>query len=173
MISNYNGVKYLQPEKLKVWLGTSGELWFSPDGEKTYQDVKVFRTRPVSAPDQYLSFRIGQTKAKQEELGILADLNTLPAFTRALIERELDKRYFIHQIISIQSIIEKFGVLYWQVNTDKGYKEFSLSSRFNEQIFPFRKHGRSIIDSNGNQYIIPDLNLLDNKSKQEFLCNVH
>lgn len=173
MISNYNGVKYLQPEKLKVWLGTSGELWISPDGEKIYQDVKIFRTRPVSAPDQYLSFRVDQTKAKQEELGILADLNTLPAFTRALIERELDKRYFIHQIVSIKAIVEEFGILYWQVNTDKGYKEFSLSSRSERQIFPFKKQGRLIIDSNGNQYIILDLNLLDNKSKQEFLCNVY
>ncbi|HBK68334.1 MAG TPA: hypothetical protein DDZ91_06815, partial [Firmicutes bacterium] len=72
-------VNYLQPQKLKVWLGTAGELCVSPDGEKTYQHVKIFRTRPISAPNKYLSFRVGHTQTEQEELGVLIDLKPLPA----------------------------------------------------------------------------------------------
>ena len=173
MFHSYEGVNYLQPQKLKVWLGTSGELCVSPDGEKTYQHVKIFRTRPISAPNKYLSFRVGHTKTDQEELGILIDLKPLPAFTRALIENELDKRYFIHQISSIQSIKEELGVLYWKVNTDKGYKEFSLSRRFQTPIISIKKRGRLITDVNGNRYIIPDLNLLDSKSRLEFLRHIN
>ena len=162
-------VNYLQPQKLKVWLGTAGELCVSPDGEKTYQHVKIFRTRPISAPNKYLSFRVGHTQTEQEELGVLIDLKPLPAVTQALIENELDKRYFIHQILSIQSIKEEWGVLSWKVNTDKGYKKFSLSNRDQPQIIPIKERGRLITDANGNRYVIPDLKLLDSRSRLEFL----
>ncbi|HBK68335.1 MAG TPA: hypothetical protein DDZ91_06820 [Firmicutes bacterium] len=97
------------------------------------------------------------------------DLKPLPAVTQALIENELDKRYFIHQILSIQSIKEEWGVLSWKVNTDKGYKEFSLSNRDQPQIIPIKERGRLITDANGNRYVIPDLKLLDSRSRLEFL----
>ena len=80
-----------------------------------------------------------------------------------LLEFELEKSYFMPEITRIDLIERHDSGWRWQVNTNKGRREFRVESRVDD----IRKlsNGQIIIkDADGNKFRVPDLKRLDSKS---------
>jgi hypothetical protein len=74
--------------------------------------------------------------------------------------------YFVPSILRILTIREEFGFLYWDVETDRGPKEFVMRDSIIgsvRQVSPIRW---LVIDINQTRYEVRDINDLDEKSQE-------
>ena len=123
------------------------------------------RSFPISAPDEFLSVREPDTKIKGRgsEIGMIRNINIFDKETVALINAELDLRYFTPTITRIVSAKEKFGYNYWDVETTAGTVSMVLNNPFSN--IRSLEDGRIFIsDMDGNCFIIPDAHKLDRQS---------
>lgn len=129
------------------------------EGDRSYLRVKVVRAAPLSQPSRYVCF----LDAKDEVVCMVDDLNDLePASLRIALE-ELDRRYLTSSVERIESIRSEFGVSYWDVQTDRGRREFVVQDvAENAQWLGERR--LLLIDVDGNRFEIPDLDALDRRS---------
>lgn len=128
--------------------------------DKEFSHVIIIRLFPFSAKNKYLSVRANDDK--REEIGIIENLSLFDEKTVELIERQLERRYFIPKIIKIISIKEEFGHAYWTVMTDRGKCKFTSWAGSAGSVI--QNNDRVIIrDSNANRYEIPDINKLTQK----------
>jgi len=93
------------------------------------------------------------------ELGMIKNLDELDKDARKLLEEELRKRYFTPLIREIKSISDKFGVVEWEVETDRGPKKFITRSLHDS----LKESGTGLIvtDMENNRYEIRDHSQLD------------
>lgn len=158
---------------------TPENAWFSPSEgglislriinaegvEETFERVVLRRSFPISAPDEFLSVREPDTKLKGRgsEIGMIRNINIFDKETVALINAELDLRYFTPTITKIISAKEKFGYNYWDVETTAGTVSMVLNNPFSN--IRSLEDGRIFIsDMDGNCFIIPDAHKLDRQS---------
>lgn len=136
------------------------------EGEtEEFERVVIRRSFPVTAPNEFLSVREPDTrkKGRGSEIGMIRDLAIFDKDTVALINAELDLRYFTPEIKKITAAKEKFGYCYWEADTSAGHVSFVLNNPFSN----IRKleDGRILIaDMDGNCFLIPDPEALDRQS---------
>ncbi|MBQ8641025.1 MAG: DUF1854 domain-containing protein [Clostridia bacterium] len=136
------------------------------EGEtEEFERVVIRRSFPVTAPNEFLSVREPDTrkKGRGSEIGMIRDLSVFDKDTVALINAELDLRYFTPEIKRITAAKEKFGYCYWEADTSAGHVSFVLNNPFSN----IRKleDGRILIaDMDGNCFLIPDPEALDRQS---------
>lgn len=129
--------------------------------DKSWERVQIIRSFPFSHKDSFLSVRECTETAK--EIGIIRELHEdFPAETAAIIEKALDKRYFMPVIEKIYSIKERSGHIYFDVKTEKGRQEFVVRGNSNA-IIPFTESRLFITDVDNNRYEIPDTSALNPK----------
>ena len=158
---------------------TPENSWFSPSEgglislkiinaegeEETFERVVIRRSFPVTAPDEFLSVREPDTrlKGRGSEIGMIRNLNIFDKATVALINAELDIRYFTPVIKKITSAKEKFGYNYWEADTSAGKVSIVLNNPFSN--IRVLEDGRIyIFDMDGNCFLIPDPAKLDRQS---------
>lgn len=112
---------------------------------------------PISYP-YFLIF----IDAQGNEIGILEDYRKIDRESREILEELLEKLYFIPKIKRVKKLETSGDEFVWQVETDKGVKEFRTRgrrslSRSGEKII--------IIDTNDNVYMVEDLNKIDRASR--------
>ena len=96
---------------------------------------------------------------------VIRDLRTLPQKDRELIEDCLEEYYLIPKTHTILNIEQKFGVVAFYTETDRGPAKIEL--RGNLQGLKLLYGGRVLLrDNNDNRYEIPDLAKIDNRSRQ-------
>ena len=94
------------------------------------------------------------------EIGMIRNLNIFDKATVALINAELDIRYFTPVIKKITSAKEKFGYNYWEADTSAGKVSIVLNNPFSN--IRVLEDGRIyIFDMDGNCFLIPDPTKLD------------
>lgn len=136
------------------------------EGEtEEFERVVIRRSFPVTAPNEFLSVREpdSRKKGRGSEIGMIRDLAIFDKDTVALINAELDLRYFTPEIKKITAAKEKFGYCYWEADTSAGHVSFVLNNPFSN----IRKleDGRIIIaDMDGNCFLIPNPEALDRQS---------
>ena len=75
----------------------------------------------------------------------------------------LNEYYLIPKITALLDVSEKFGILKWTVDTDRGEQAFTIRNRHNDIKVLY--DGRVLVrDSNDNRYEIPDYRKLDRHS---------
>lgn len=126
--------------------------------------VNIIRTFPLSDENSFLSIRLPD--GKQEEVGMIEDINDFDGKTRELLEKQLKIRYYRPLILSIENIKEEYGHTYWTVVTDKGPTKFASSSGSASAVIRHKK-GVIIKDSNDNRYEIEDLSKLSPKEMKK------
>jgi hypothetical protein len=168
MADRYEGIRYLAPYDIHFYLNDLGQFCLrQPDGTEL-TDVLVYRTRPISDPDHYVSIRVGATSTEQREIGLIRDVNALAPEQRRLLKEALHRRYFIHIVSEIHALREEFGYLYWDCETDKGRREFP-TARWDQSKCVHAGNGcHMITDVDGNRYEIPDIEALDAESRSRF-----
>ena len=83
--------------------------------------------------------------------------------SRAAVEDALKEYYLIPKITKILEREEKYGVLKWTVETDRGLRSFDIRNRQTD-IKTIYGNRVLIKDADDNRYEIPDWEKLDMKS---------
>lgn len=152
-------IKYLTPENCEFY-ETAGGFAAIKVGEKDYGHINILRTFPFSSLWEFLSVR--EIEGKQDEIGIIENLNSFDKSTFELIAKQLEMRYFMPKITKIISIKEEYGHAYWNVLTDKGRCNFATTAGSSGAVS--QKGNRVIIkDSDENRFEIEDITRLTTK----------
>lgn len=154
----YADIRFLSPHECRFEESPGGLIILNVDGER-YESVAIHRAFPFTHGDNYLSVR----DKEGNEIGMIRSLAEFDKETQALIGKELERRYFVPTIQRIERIKEEFGYGYWDVQTDRGPRRFTIRG-IQDSIIPIDEERVLIIDVDGNRYEIPRLSDLDAKS---------
>ena len=99
----------------------------------------------------------------EDEIGIIENLDAVDPASRAVLEQNLVKRYFIPVIKRIVQIEEIKKFTRWHVHTDMGARRFEVLDRRSFRRLP--GGGMIIVDVDGNRFRIPDRNALEEQSR--------
>ncbi len=162
-------VVYLKPEQLHferrgdtLSLTLAGD---DPAARRVYPRVALRSCFPVSHSQFYLSVRdVGNEE--QPEIGIIRDWTTLAEPDRRAVGDELDLHYFVPKISRVDDVRDEFGFLYWDVDTDKGHKEFVMRNNVIRHAREITAGRWLLIDVNQARYEITNIGLLDRKSQK-------
>ena len=156
----YEGIRYLDPKKTFIHLGTHNTLHVSITGDRIYGGVWASFIFPVSAPDKYISLHYPTGEEdKEEELGVIRDLTEFSEKAQELVLASLAKNYFVHIIQNIHSVKLKYGFLEFEVTTDKGEQTFLMRWQ-TDRAQDYGEHGKVLIDAFENRYLIPNVGKL-------------
>lgn len=150
----------LETESLRLSNDNFGDLCLEKlekDEKVLYPKVKVLRAFPLTHPGQFIIFR----DKDNLEIGVLIQPDQLDENSRRLLEAYLEKIYFMPKITKIYKVDSEFGAAKWEVQTDRGRRNFDLASRYDIRTLG---HRILIKDLDGNRYEIPNYRTLDKKS---------
>ena len=138
------------------------DLEANTDKTPEKQDLgRVFfhRCFPFETPDEYISV----LNKDGREYAMIRDLKELPEESQEIIRAELDRKYLCPIVTKINSLKEKLGYSFWEVETDKGEMFFSMHDTY-RNIARVGDGMLIITDVDGNRYRINDVAALDRKS---------
>ncbi len=131
-------------------------------GERVWQDLgRVFfhRAFPYELPEEFISVLDKDSK----EHGIIRRISDFDEESAAIIRAELARKYFAPHITKINSLKERFGYSYWEVESDRGPLSFAIHDTF-RSISKITESRVVLTDVDGNRYEIDDVLALDSKS---------
>lgn len=160
-LSDYVEIRYLSPEECEFSATPGGFVRLRLTSGEEYARVNVHRSFPLSMKDRYISVR----DMEGNEIGMIEDLSQFPREVADLIRAELDRRYFTPVIKRIENIKEEFGYAYWTVETDVGFRRFTVRD-MHSNVIPLSAERVFIVDVDGNRYDIPNYTVLDAKSRK-------
>lgn len=131
------------------------------EGEEEWRDVTLARLFPLSDPDGWIAV----VDKDDKEIGILETLHGLPPESLACVRAELHRRYMVPEIRRILACKDRFDLLEWEVETDRGPAAILMRhpQESIKQLIPGRY---SLTDVEGNRYDIPNLSTLDAESRR-------
>ena len=122
-------------------------------GEKEYSRIGVYLTFPLTEPEEYISIREADEKAK--EIGIIEKLSELDKDQQEMIREQIKLRYFMPTIVKVLDIKDEYGYAYWNVMTSFGACRFTTRMSGDAVIF-LGESRLMVTDIDGNRYEIPD-----------------
>lgn len=129
---------------------------------KAYEEIKLYRTHPFTYPSSYLSIRT----TKDEELGIIEQLDALDEESRRELEQELNYRYFLPQVTRIDSIKRKTDLWIWELQTNLGPTRITMRN-LHEHIQLPEPQRMILTDINGKRCEIQNWTSLDAHSRKQ------
>jgi len=150
--------------KNAVFTRTKGGFLSLKFEEKTYDRVGVYLTFPLTNPDEYISIREADEKAK--EIGMIRSLQEMPKDVQDMIREQVRLRYFMPVIRKIMEIKDEYGYAYWYVQTDFGTCRFTTNMG-GDAVVALGEARYQITDIDGNRYELPDLYALSVKKKKK------
>lgn len=162
------GVRWLDPDNTSVFSGAFGLLHCSIKGDPLlYRGVHAVRLFPISHPEGFISLRYTNAEGKDDEIGVIGELGDFPPEQKALVNASLNKQYFEHTIFSIHKIESDYGLLFFDVETDRGREQFTMPWR-SDRAEDYGETGKALLESLGNRYIIPDVDALSPADRRKF-----
>jgi hypothetical protein len=162
------GYKRLVPAATRVFEGSFSQLHCHIEGDTLYRGVYAVLMFPVTHPDRFVSLRYTDEFDKDQELGVIEDISAFPEEAQQAIKESLIKQYYQRVIHRIYDIECKFGLLFFQVETGHGPETFVMPWR-HDRTEEFGEHGKVLLDSLDNRYIIPDVEKLPSSDRRTFL----
>jgi hypothetical protein len=151
----------INPADVQVYYRPEGMARLTVNEDRTYLKIRVARAAPLSQPDRYVSLLNG----KGEEIVMLPDLGALDPESRRVVEQELSRRYLTSRVRRLVSLKQEFGVTYWEVETDRGLRDFVVRDLQENCVWLSDTH-LLLVDVDGSRFEIPDRLLLDERSQQ-------
>ena len=164
--------RWLTPANAVIHVGSLGALHVTIPDEGTYGGIFAVRAMPIRHPGEYISLRYLSPDKREIEVGILRRLDEWDSFTQELLLASLEKRYFVHTIHAIRGIEVYNNYLNFKVDTDLGPMEFMLRWQ-NDRAHDYGLHGKMLIDTEENRYLIPDLQRLDPAQQRLFMRYIY
>lgn len=127
-------------------------------GEKI-ENLEPRRLFPVSGLTRYITL----LDSDGVERAIIRNINSLMQESRDVINECLKEYYLVPKIAKVLDTTEKFGIIKWTVETERGIKTFEIRNRHHDIKTLY--DGRILVrDSDDNRYEIPDYKGLDKGS---------
>ena len=153
-------IRILDPKDLRFVTDLRGRLCLVLRNELCYFDVKPVRAFPLSFPDGYVELH----DVRGKRIGLLVGMEGLSETDRQLLGKALARRYFAPQILRILRIRESYGLYAFDVETDRGPCGFTIRSP-NSDIRHIPPTRYRFTDVHGITYDLPDISILDDKSR--------
>ena len=122
--------------------------------DKTYDRVGVYRTFPVTMPEEFISIREADEKAR--EIGVVEKLSVLDPEQAKMLKEQLDLRYFTPEITKIFDIKTEYGYGYFHVMTTYGECRFTIHNG-GSSVVSLTDTRIIINDLDGNRFEVPDI----------------
>ncbi len=148
--------RWLTPAIANVHLGNLGALHVTVMNERIYHGVFPIRCMPVRHPSRFISLRYIDSEDREQEVGLIRDLDEWPGESHQLIAEALLRRYFVHTIERIESIRQFQNFLAFSVQTDLRGMEFVLRYT-QDSAQDYGERGKMLLDVDENRYLIPDV----------------
>ena len=116
-------IRKLTPENTTFEKTEGGFVTATIDGKSTPR-IQVHRCFPFTAPDSWISIR--ENDENDGELGLIENLHDFDSETIAILEEQLELRYFMPTIKQVKKVKEEYGYAYWEVETDRGPIDFVM-----------------------------------------------
>ncbi len=137
-----------------VFSRTDGGFLALKTGGKEYERVGVYLTFPLTSPEEYISIREADEKAK--EIGLIQKLTDLKKEEQEMIREQVKLRYFMPVIRKVLDVKDEYGYAYWHVVTDFGNCRFTTHMG-GDAVIALGEVRYQVTDIDGNRYEIPDL----------------
>lgn len=159
-------INYLIQKNTEFYENESGLLMLKYNGEDLGR-VAVRRMFPLKFEDEYLSVckENFSRSDKNEEIGIIRSLDDFTEEQAKIIKNELERRYFIPEIVKVKSVSDEFGHTYWKVETTAGEREFTVEDMASNLI-RLSENSVILVDVYGNRYFFADIKKLGDKAMQ-------
>ena len=121
---------------------------------KEYDRVGVYLTFPLTNPEEFISIR--ETDEKAKEIGIIQNLKDMKKDVQEMIREQVRLRYFMPVIRKVMDVKDEYGYAYWHVMTDFGTCRFTTHMG-GDAVINIGGARYQITDIDGNRYELPDL----------------
>lgn len=136
---------------------TSGGFLSLEFNDKAYDRVNIYRTFPFTHPNEYISVREPDEKAR--EIGIIKSLTHLTKEQIDMVDEQLKLRYFTPVIEKIVDVKDEYGYAYFDVITNYGPCKFTIHMG-GGTVIPLSDTRYLITDLDGNRFEIPNITKL-------------
>lgn len=152
-----------------VFERTAGGFLSLKTADQEYARVGVYLTFPLTSPEEFISIREADEKAK--EIGMIEKLSALPKDQQEMIREQVRLRYFMPVITKVLDIKDEYGHAYWHVMTDFGACRFTTQMS-GDAVISLSDSRLLVTDIDGNRYEIPDfyqLSVMERKKLDLFI----
>lgn len=148
---------------------TEGGFVSLKTGDKEYDRVGIYLTFPLTGPEEFISIREADEKAK--EIGIIEKLSQLDKEQQEMIREQIRLRYFMPVITRVLDIKDEYGYAYWHVMTNFGVCRFTTQMS-GDAVVSLSDSRLMVTDIDSNRYEIPDfyaLSVMERKKLDLFI----
>lgn len=138
-------------------------------GTREYDRVGVYLTFPLTNPEEFISIREADEKAK--EIGIIEKLSQLEKDQQEMLREQIKLRYFRPVITKVLDVKDEYGYAYWNVVTTFGACRFTTQMS-GDAVVHLSDSRLLVTDIDGNRYEIPDfysLSVIERKKLDLFI----
>lgn len=154
--------KLLDVDKLIITRAEDGTPRLEVKDECCHIGFRATRLFPISRRHDYISI----ADLTGTEIGIIESLRKMDKAMRRIVLEEIRRRYFVPQITYVHSLKDEFGVLYWDVDTTRGRREFVVRE-VRENVREFAGGRLQIADVDGNFFEIANVDTLPGRGVTE------
>ncbi len=163
-----NGIKILTPENTRITKGDFDTLSVVIiDENKKYNGIFVISAFPITNRNKFLSLFYEDETEKIHEIGMIEQIEIFPEEEKKLVFEALDKYYFSYEILQIFSVKLQFGMLFFEVETNKGNKNFTIRWEQSRAV-DYGEKGKILIDVFEDRYVVPNVEKLHPYDQQLF-----
>lgn len=137
-----------------VFTRTEGGFLALKTEDKEYDRVGVYLTFPLTNPEEFISIR--ETDEKAKEIGVIRNLKDMKKEEQEMIWEQVRLRYFMPVIRKVMDVKDEYGYAYWHVLTDFGVCRFTTHMG-GDAVINIGGARYQITDIDGNRYELPDL----------------
>ena len=137
-----------------VFTRTEGGFLALKTEDKEYDRVGVYLTFPLTNPEEFISIR--ETDEKAKEIGVIRNLKDMKKEEQEMICEQVRLRYFMPVIRKVMDVKDEYGYAYWHVLTDFGVCRFTTHMG-GDAVINIGGARYQITDIDGNRYELPDL----------------
>lgn len=123
--------------------------------------VKLIRAYPYSLTEDYICVH----DLDDNEIGILKSLSELDDASKKACIKELKNRYYCPTVTHVKSIKERMGHFYFETVIDGKEKKFTVRD-ITRNLRYADENTLLIFDMDGNRYVIPEFEKIEEKSKR-------
>lgn len=160
MADNKLSIEFLNAEDCKFEFNNNGFLVLTLNCEAKGR-VKLIRSYPYTLKEEYICVQ----NLENEEIGIIRNLNDLDESSRNTCKKELESRYYCPCITAVKSIKERMGHFYFETTIDGKDKNFTVRDLTRNLRFS-SENTLLIFDVDGNRYVIPEYEKIEQKSRR-------
>jgi len=105
---------------MRLFYDPPGTLRLTVADEQSYPVVKLYQAWPLSHPGEFVSLLDG----RGEEIVMVPCMGDFEPGSQPVVQEELRRRYLTARVVAVRQVRTEFGVTYWDVETDKGRRDF-------------------------------------------------